>query len=344
MPVAVVSRTGDPVVVPARLRPVRPVVAWAVVGAGFLAVMAWAVGNWLLRGDATAVAPTGPDQVPHSTKVLAWVLQAGSVAAAAVAMGYLARRARKEGRPPWDGLVAVGFASCFWQDTLINYLRPAVLFNPYLVNLGAWNAHIPGWIMPNGREMPEPLLLTGPMYLWLFMALGAVSCAIFRCARTRWPGIGKVGLLAIGILAVGLVDLALEMTLIRSGLYAYPTGVEGLTLFAGSRYQSPIYAAVLVGVMGSVVGMVRFNRDAGYSSIERGLDRVGGSARTRRAVRVLAFAGFANTVFVAASASYAFLNLYADAAPELPSYLTNNVCGSDTGAPCPGPDVPLELP
>lgn len=325
-------RRGPVIPAERRSRPGRPVVGWAVVGVGFLVVGGWAMSAWVISGDAYATRPVGPEEIGASTRALAWVLQGASVGSGVVAVVYLVNACRWERRITWDTMVALGFLSAYWQDTLINYTRPLLYFNSCLVNLGSWDPHIPGWQTPGARDTPGPLLLTLPMYLWMFMGFSVLVCALARRIHRRWPGIGMPGLFGAGVLAVGLVDLVLEAVLIRSGLYAYGGVIRELSLWGGRPHQFPLYESLLVGVLGSAIGVLRFTRDdRGLSVIERGADRLGDGARRATSLRVLAFCGFVNAIFLAATAVFIGLGFFADPTPRYPSYLTNGlgVVGGD---------------
>lgn len=330
---------------PTKLNPLRPVIVWASIGVFFLAVSLWSYGGWIFSGDAYPTVPSGPDAIPHTTKVLAWVLQGASVTSAVVALIYLVRRTRRERRLPWDALVAIGFVSVYWMDSLINFYRPVLIFNSYLVNLGSWDQHIPGWISPNGRELPTPILFTGPIYIWAFMGLGMLVCVVARRAHARWPYFGKVRLFMIGMVVAGVCDLLLELVFIRSGLYAYSAVVNELSLFGGAPVQFPLYEAMLVGVLGATIGMLRYNRDDDdVSSIENGLEGTRLSDRGREVVRILAFVGFINAIYLLANGAFIAITFYVDETPAYPSYMTNGICGRQSGVPCAGPSVPVILP
>jgi hypothetical protein len=121
--------------------------------------------------------------------------------------------------------------------------------------------------------------------------------------------------------------------------------INELSIFPGSRYQFPIYESVIVGVLGATIGMLRYNRDdKGRSAIEKGIESTTFSDRGRNVVRALAFVGFINAIFVVANVVFIALTFYVDETPHYPSYMTNGMCGEDTGIPCPGPEVPVVLP
>jgi hypothetical protein len=320
------------------------VVWWAGVGACFLALQMYVYSRWMSSGDLYT-QPTGDDPLSTGTKVMAWVLQGVSTSAMIAVLVYLFRKTKRERRLTWDALIAIGFVSVFWQDTIINYTRPTFFYNSYLINFGAWDPHIPGWLSPHARNVPEPLLLTGPIYAWWFVTFSIVFCWMARKARERWPTIGKVGLFAIGVLALGILDIVRENIFMRANLWAYSGVINELSVFAGETYQFPLYEGLIVGIFCTIVGMVRLNRDdKGRSVIEKGIDDTRLSERRRTAVRVLAFIGLANVMFVGLNVVYNYINFYVDEMPKYPSYLNNGLCGDGTDVQCPSPETPVYLP
>src|SRR5438445_9813274 len=229
---------------------------WAMLGAGCLVVAAYVWLSWIVTGDAKATT-TGSDPVGTSTKVWAWTFQGLSVAALAVVVTYIVRKWKREGRMPFDAMLVIGFFCVFWQDSICNYLRPMFFYNSYLVNLGGWDPHIPGWIAPNHQYIPEPLLFAGPIWGWWFLTFAVTFGFVGRWARKRWPTMGKLGIFAIGFLVLGLFDMVLELTFVRSGLYAYSGVIRGLSLWGGKTYQFPLYEAVMLSAVMCVPGMLR---------------------------------------------------------------------------------------
>ncbi|HZQ77945.1 MAG TPA: spirocyclase AveC family protein [Acidimicrobiia bacterium] len=324
-------------------RPFRPVVWWAAVGAAFVIFQIWLYATWFLSGDAYR-QPMGADPVSGASKVTAWLLQGGSTGALVVVVVYLVRRSRREGALTWDAYIAIGFLSVFWQDTLCNYLRPTFIYNSYLVNLGAWYPHVPGWVAPHFRNIPEPFLLTGPLYGWYFVLFAVAFCAMARRAERRWPRIGRAGLFAIGVGALFILDMVIEMVFLRAGLFAYSGAIRSLSVWGGRTYQYPLYEGLFAGSVTALVGLLRYHRDdRGRSAIERGVDTIGPGRRVT-AVRALAWVGLANVCLLWVNVSYAWISLYVDPTPRYPSYMTNGLCGEHSDIACPAPGVPVPTP
>ena len=325
-------------------RTLRPVVWWATAGAFFAVLQICVYANWIIQGDAYR-QPMGADTMDSGAKFWAWLLQGISASAGLWTIAYLTRRSLRQKGVAWDAFIAIAFFSVYWQDTIINYLRPIFLYNSYMVNLGAWNPHIPGWISPNARNTPEPLLLIAPVYVWWFVLFAVVFCGLAKRAQQRWPNMGKAGIFAIGVVVLGLMDTLLECLAIRTGLFAYSGVIRELSIWPGKTYQFPLYEGLIVGIFCSIIGMLRYSRDdKGFSAVERGSDRVRFTGKKLTVMRALAWVGLANTMFVLLNVGYNWIGLYSDTTPKYPSYMLNGFCGEGTGIACPGQDIAIPMP
>jgi len=325
-------------------RPVRPVVAWAVIGAVFLLLEAYVFAAWFISGDAHTVA-TGADAVPTGTKVLAWVFQALTVAALIGTIVWLVRKCRREGRLVFDAVWVIGLASMYWQDPLCNYLRPVFYYNSYLINLGSWAPHIPGWVSPNAVHLPEPLIFVGPIYGSVIPIIALGAHWVMRTASERRPDFGVVRVFLVGWVAMAATVIGFEVIWVHSNLYAYPGALHNFAIQGGSRYQFPLQEALLWGAFLTVAGAVRLYRDdLGQSIAERGTDRVSGSLGRSNLLRALALIGFMNLAMLIYNLGMISLTLHVDRTPGgYPSYLTNKLCGPGTPYRCPAPGVPVYL-
>lgn len=319
----------------------RPVLWWAAIGVAFLAVAFYAFVGWFVSGDAFTT-PTGPDPVPSATRIWAWLFQCCSLAGIVVVGIYCWRRSKREGELTFDALLVIGCVSMYWQDPGLNFLRPLFLYNSYLANLGAWTPHVPGWISPYSRNLPEPLLLIGGAYVWWPLVFAILYCAIARRAHRRWPNMNRLGVFLVGLAAMAVFDVVLEILFVRTELMAYQGTVRSLSLWGGRPYQFPLYESLFIGSVLAFFGTLRHDRDdQGRPHILRGIDRVHASARGRTCLSVLAFVGVTNVALLAYNVAFNWVGLYADQAPAYPSYLRNSMCGEGTNYPCPGKDVPV---
>jgi Spirocyclase AveC-like len=319
----------------------RPIHYWSALGVVFVLVQLYVYGSWLFSGEVHPQT-TGADPVPAGVKAAAWIVQSICILAALTLVVYVWRRSRREGALAWDAFVAIGFALAYWQDPIINFARPVFFYNSYLINVGSWTPHIPGWLSPYSGNLPEPFLMIAPLFAVLFVVLGALFCAMARRLQRIRPNIGQVGIFFAGILVFGIFNIFMEAVFLQTQLFVYAGVVNPLSLFAGHTFQFPLYEALIAGVNASVVGMIRFTRDEnGRSVIERGVDELHVGTGAKTLARVLAFVGLGNAVLVMTNIVYIGFSFHVDQMPHYPSYLNNDICGAHVSAPCPGPGVPV---
>ena len=157
---------------------------------------------------------------------------------------------------------------------------------------------------------------------------------------------GKIGLLVLAFAVMTLLDIAIENLWLRSGIYAYPGAVKGLTLFYGRHYALPLYEPVVVGAFFVALAAIRFFRDdKGRSQVERGLDDIRVSRERQTFIRFLALTGFVNVLLLVifqvpmvAVSTLANDNWPADVVNR--SYFTSNICGPSTPYHCPSNAIP----
>ena len=336
--------TSVPTATVATARRSRAVLGWAGLGGGFLAVEAWAIANWILSGDATPT-PTGPTPVPG------WMLASIRTIECTVGLGvvgiiwfFVIRPWRRNGAISRDGWLCLVFCSMAWQDTFLNFFQPWFTYNAATLNLGSWNSHVPGWASPHGNLIANPLLFYGGYGTVVFGGV-LLGNAVARRVAARY-GLQSPRRIAAVIFGFFALFCWFELIFLRAGLYAYPGGIKALTLCRGQHYQYPLYEwLALVSVMSAWSCMWYFRNDRGETLAEVGIERVGGTARRRTAVRVLALAGLGNLIFVVFySGPLAIAGLYSDAWPAdvtTRSYFTSGLCGPGTDYACPGPGVPI---
>lgn len=333
---------GAPVTV-AEPRPANAAQWWAAVGGLAIAVQVYVYGAWIVSGDAVRT-PTGPDAVPGHVKVAAWTLQVLGPVGSLALLVWCVRQYRRTGRLGFDTLLAIGWWSMVWQDPGLNILRTQIFYNSYLFNRGSWAAHIPGWVSPNANLLPEPLLFTSLMYATSGLVFAVLISALMRAVHRRRPAMTRAGLVGCAIAGAFVIDLLLELAFIRTGMYAYGGAVQRLSIFAGSRYQFPVYEAVFWMPVWGITGALRYFRDDhGRSLLERRADAVRGSEGRRNAVRILAFCGLLNTLLLGYNLTFTAMGVWGGPTPALPSYLRNGMCGPGTAYACPAPGEPIPV-
>ena len=330
-------------------RRITPVKWWAWIGAAFLSFELYLFAAWLSSGQFRPT-PSGPTPVPARMK---WTIHGyeaiGLVFAAVFVYYFLIRPWRREGHITLDGLLTLVFLSLYWQDLMLNYFQPWVIYNAEAINFGSWFGNVPGWNWPNGNLMVEPFVWVFPVYAYIMFGIPVLGCVIMRKAKQRWPQLGKFGLAMVCFGVFVLVDLVLEPGMMLLGLFHYGGSIKWLTLFHGHYYQFPIYEAFWFPFILTVWACLRYYRnDKGQILAEHGIETLRVSRRQRTAIRFLALAGVFNVTFLFLySGPMAVIHVKADAWPQdiqNRSYFTNELCGPGTSYACPGPGIPIPRP
>jgi Spirocyclase AveC-like len=323
----------------------RPVVWWAWVGAGFVALQMYIHISWILSKDFRHIG-TGVTPVPEYMNVSARFNEVFFFGSMLVLIWLVSIRPwRREGRFTLDGLLVLAFYFTWWQDPLFDYASHAWNYSSVSVNMGGWAGHIPGWSSPNGGNIPEPLFWVLPFYVLLGGGGSILGAAIMRKWRAWKPTVHTATMLAGVYMAWFLFDLALEFFWVRTGLYTYAGADRGVPLlFQGRWYQFPMYEPFCVGFLGMAWTVCRyFVNDRGETLAERGLERVRAGAKQRQGIRFLALVGIVNVAFLFTySLMTQFFNLHSGAWPkdaQKRSYLTNHLCGPGTSFACGGSEV-----
>jgi hypothetical protein len=330
-------------------RKVRPVKAWALVGVIFLAVEFWAVGAWLLSGDAKRT-PSGPTPVPGWMEASAQLWTVLTVAGMCCFLYFfLIRPWRRQGGITLDGMLCITFLFLSLQDPILNYFQVWYTYSAVFFNLGNWAHHFPGWLSPRGEVFAEPILWAAPTYITVLLAWVMICCEVMRKAKGRWPRMGKFGLLGICFGLVFTFDVMLEPLHLRLGFYSYPGAISWLTLNHGHYYQYPLYEGFFVACLCTAWAAIRFFRDdKGYTLAERGIDDVRASGKKKTALRFLGLMGACQVaLFLMYNGPLMLLSLYSSPWPadiQNRSYLTNGLCGTGSGYACPGPEIPINRP
>jgi hypothetical protein len=341
---------SQPIIAPrgsaATPRRARPVSWWAGLGLGFLALAAYLIISWLIRGEAHRV-PSGPTPLPTAMQIALGIQQWGTFAGALALVYFKAIRPRmRTGSFTFDGLMVMSFALMWWSDPLYNYFTPGFSYNAWFVNLGSWVGGLPGWMSPNADQIPQPLIWLPGVYTCAFFAMVLIVNVIMRRTRQRFPEIGAVGLWLVAFFPMLVVGTLWEALFMVMGSHHYGSAIRGFALNAGHYYEFPIYQGITASLLYTTWGAMRFHRDdRGRSFAERGLDRLAVSERTEGWMRFFAISGAITGVFfVFYHIPNAIIALEGDAWPKdvlTRSYFTSGVCGAGTTVACPDPRVPF---
>jgi hypothetical protein len=320
-----------------------PILWWAGLGACFLALELYVFGSWIMSNKFVAT-PSGTDTLPFSGEVAKLIIQFGAPPLVLSGIVGFARSWIRHGKPPTIALFVIGWMMAYWQDPLINYVRPGFSYNSQYFNRGSWCDFVPGWLSPNGSRMPEPLLFACGAYMFVLPMTAGICTYAMRQAKRRWPGLNALQLILVAFATMFIADLWTEAWLVRTGVYAYMGSISSLSLWGGNWYQFPLYESVFGGACAAAVGsMYYFRDDKGNTLVERGLENISWK-RGKTGLRALAIGGFVNLAVLSYTFCFIFLNLQLDAWPKgVPSYLRNGLCGVGTDYECPGPKVHIPL-
>lgn len=326
------------------------VVRWAVAGGLIVAMMAFVFARWFLSGRAIPTDP-GPDPISLvELRFIFWVQIVAIVMGIVAFLGFVILPWRRQGRMTTTGMLYVCWLTLFFQDPMMSYSSAALFYNSHMVNLGSWTlGAMPGWMSPNGNNLPEPLLLIIVGYTIIGYSLCFPVLAVLNSIKARFPRLSRFRLAAIGIATLILLDTIFESLLLRTGVYAYPAGIRWMTLFAGQTYQFPLSEGLTYGggVIGSTLVLLLYRDDRGETWVERGLDKVRLGTSGRQWVKFLALLAYVHVcMFAFFFVPTQWFALHADAFPTgYPSYMTNGLCVyGDDRKHCPGPGVSMPRP
>lgn len=323
----------------------RPVLWWAAGSLVWLAVSVYLLVRWNTSGQFVRTS-TGADPVPGYVRTSATVLQIFMPSVFAVlAWRFVVRPWRRAGHLTLDGKFMIALTLMWFpQDTFCNYMQTYFLYNSVLVNRGSWNPQLPGWISPHANHLPDPMLLFGFGYVvFMFPACILFGCWVLRKWQARRPATGKVGLFFVCAAAMIVADFVLELPFLRFQLYAFPGGIQSLSIWGGKTYQFPLNELVGWGLVMTTITLVRFHRDdRGRTVVERGIDQVTASPKVKQLISLGAIIAVVQLTFLVFNIGTAFFSANADEFPKgYKSWMLNGICGEGTGYPCPAPGVPI---
>jgi len=327
---------------------VQPVKLWALLGVGWLALMAYVYVNWITGPDFKRV-PAGPTPLPGWMKT---ELTALEIVLPILAIGFIywlfVRPWRREGRVGVDGLFVVAFFFMFFQDPLSAYAQPWFTYNSYLIQYGSWVAGVPGMTAfhRGGAMVNEPLLIIPAVYAIALVIANGYGCLVMRRIRSWRPQTSAPSLIAMLLVAMMCFDFVFEgLIMLPLGIWEYPGGHWAI-LWPHSYHKYPFEETITFAAILTVTASVRFFRDdKGHTVIERGIEELRMSENKKIGLRLLALVAFVNLTM---TCCYTIPNtLMSLSQPSWPkdlqqrSYLTDYVCGAGTNRLCPGSAIPI---
>lgn len=329
-------------------RVTRPIVAWATVGAAFVALAIYVASSWILGGRATPT-PIGVNN-PDLNRDIAFTIgfQVATVIAVVGTLVYVVKGCIRERRFTFDAILVIAYLLLIQWDPILNYITPQFSYSSLMVNFGSWTTDMPGWVSPYGNLMPEPTILIGIGFIWS-ASLCFLGCGFLRkVVMKRWPQTGKLGIILWSVAFMVVADFVIETSLTYGHVIAYPNTIGWLTLFQGTSHQFPIYESLVWGGLGWAPLMVlRFYRDdRGHSVVERGVDSLNVSYKVKIVLQILAVAAVTNICYVTYNVVYAWIGLQLDndSSAVYPSHLINGFCGPQVPTQCPIPATGRPIP
>lgn len=326
----------------------QPVKWWATLGAAVIALQLYVYTRWVFSPHFARV-DSGPDEIPLAMRITTHFFEILSISLLVFGLHrYVYKPLRRDHRLSPLGLMWASAVTIYWLDWSTNWMVPignwggAVWFN-----MGSWYCYIPGWVSPNGCNVAELNSFGLPVVI-VWLGLGSMfMCWVMRKAKQRWPSISRSGLIVVAMATAFVLDIILEMTLIRGGLYTYSASIPELSFFAGHYYQFPIFEAFLMAPMWGLMGaLLYFTDDKGRTWADRGVDSLRLSPRKVGVVRFLAFAGFLNLLMILYTLGWIFFTIqpgfqWTGDTVGKRSYLIQGICGPGTNVACATEGVPL---
>jgi hypothetical protein len=321
---------------------------WIAVGAAWLGLMLWAWGAWIVSGDFKA-NKRGAGGAPHWYKIYIHSVEVFAVLVTLFILWRFVVRGRlRTGRMTFDGLFFLACWTLFFQEPWINWSGAQFMYSTVGINFGSWTSHLPLWSSPNSQLVPVPIVWAGTAYLWLVAIPAYAGSRFMTWLRQRNPGIGFFRLLATTFGAFVIFDLILETVIVRTQLFSYASVVPSVSLFAGTKYQFPLYeTASWCGTYLGLACIHHFRDDMGRTMVERGIDKLRVSGRAKTFCRWLAIMGACQVVMlVTYNIPYVYWGLHAGPVPKALQHdvwRSGGVCGPPRLAayPCPTPGQAL---
>jgi hypothetical protein len=326
-------------------RSTPPVKMWALFGAVWVALIAYVLIKWV-TGPYFKSVPAGPTHVPGwmHVELIGW--QVASIPAALyVIYRFVVKPWRRDHHIGVDGLLVIGFSLMWFQDPLSSAGNHWFVYNTSMVNLGSWANSVPwfaGFGQP-GAMTSEPILFTPAAYVYIMMIAAGAGCWSMRWAKRRWPRITTGGLVAWCFVSMCVFDIVLEgLIWLPLGVFEYPGG--HWSLFPSTYHKYPLNEMFTIGAVFTAISCLRFfTDDKGQMWVERGVDKVRGSAGKKLALRALAVVAVIQLImFLGYNVPNTAIGFNSTAWPkdlQKRSYFTNGICGAGTNRLCPGPDV-----
>lgn len=333
---------GTTVTTRSRARAVAATKPWqwqhymAVAGAVCLLWGGWTIVAWIGAGphQVTAFRDHG-----DFSWTAARLYEAAALLMSVIVGTLVVRGCRRQRRLTWDGQLCIAGLLVYWVDPLPNFYQPIVLYSSQWFNVTNWCSQTPFVVNTDCGRMPEAVAFLWPVYTFGLLAAAMIGCWVLRRVTARWPDISFVKLVWICAALGAAIDMAMEIPIIRIGLWRYAAFPDALSLFGG-EFRYPIFEALVAIVFFAPVFLIRhFKDDRGRTVFERGLDHLSPTRRT--ALSLMSTIGLVQVLVIIGCLILIPIAPYTGPFPEYPAHLVNGMC--DNGeftktryGPCPG--------
>jgi hypothetical protein len=204
-------------------------------------------------------------------------------------------------------LMAIASTAIVWQDPIMNW-APYAVYNPQL-----W--HWPeDWPLINLSPTVEPFVVIG----YALFYFGPYFPAVWMLRRMqakrpmdafvwRHPLWSLAGL----ILVFGFImDMMLEVTLVRTGMYIYSQAIPFGTIFAGTTFQFPlIWESTFVTFVMIPAGILVYRDDTGRTVAEKLAQRLRFMQHRPVLASFLMMFGFLNVAYFCYGGAFALIRV-----------------------------------
>lgn len=316
----------------------------AVVAVAAMVYQSFGWVGWLADGPVTITQYR--DTADESWR-LARVWEGLALTTLVVIGTYVVRKVKRERRFVIEAQFCVAGLLTYWQDPVSNFMQPLFFNSANWVNLNEWTGNLPFVRNPDAGRLPAPVLFGLPLYISGFLAFALIMKAVLGRLRTRYPNLSGAQLILIAMGLGMLVDVALEVPIYLTGLWAFP-GQPDIGLFANTGHKYPLTEALAGAVFFAVLAsMIFFRDDRGQTLMERGLDLQ--TPRRRTLLSQLGLIGVFNAVYLVSNIWWVAFGTGAGEYKPMEAHTVAGMCDAPgftntRYGPCPGSEryrIPL---
>jgi hypothetical protein len=255
---------------------------------------------------------------------LARVYESLAILTLLVIATYVVRKVRRERRWGIEAQFCLAGLLTYWQDPFSNAIQPLFWYSSNWVNLNEWTGNLPFVRNPDAGRMPEPILFGLPLYISGFLAFAKIMDWVLTRLRARFQGLSTAKVFLCAMAAGLAVDVALELPMYLSGLWAFP-GTPDIGLLASDGRKFPV-VEMLAGAafFGTLAAMIHFKDDRGRTPMERGLEHL--SPQKRTFTSQLALIGVFNGIYLLCNLWWWGFGMFSGPVKPMERHTVNALC------------------